>query len=181
MIPQPAFRYYSLLHRRQAEGAKVQYKMHANHPPCRSSCYASLTLNSALLPALASGSIQTAASADSQLVMEISIVKEFKGLGTVHVWVCPLWQNRSQTFPEKGGTNKPQIRAKNKDWPFSFSISSDYICLPRLLSISIPRFVNQRTLLFPSISTLFKKLKFKLKALWQKWTIHHKSDVIQLV
>ena len=55
MIPQPAFRYYSLLHRRQAEAAKVPYKMHANHPPCRSSCYASLTLNSALLPALASG------------------------------------------------------------------------------------------------------------------------------
>ena len=92
MIPQPAFRYYSLLHRRQAEAAKVLYKMHASHPPCRPSCYASLTLNSTLLPALASGCLLywKAASADSQLVMEISIVKEFKGPGTVHVWVCPL-------------------------------------------------------------------------------------------
>ena len=172
MIPQPAFGYYSILHRRQAEAAKVPYKMHANHPPCRSSCYASLTLNSALLPALASGCLLywTAASADSQLAMEA-------------LFTCgyALWQNRSQTFPEKGGTNKPQIRAKNKDWSFSFPISSDYICLPRLLSISIPRFVNQRTLLFPFISTLLKNLKFKLKAPWQKWTIHHKSDVIQLV
>ena len=90
------------------------------------------------------------------------------------------WQNGVQTFPKKGGANKPQIRAKNKDWPFSFSISSDYLLLLRLLSISIPRFVNQWTLSFPSISTSFKHVKFKRKALWQKWTIHHKSD-IQLV
>lgn len=117
MIPQPAFRYYSLLHRRQAEAAKVLYKMHASHPPCRSSCYASLTLNSTLLPALASGCLLywKAASADSQLVMEISIVKEFKGQGTVHVWVCPLPTKQITNFSGEGGTNKPHIKAKNKD------------------------------------------------------------------
>ena len=82
-----AFRYYSLLRRRQALAAKVLSKMHTNHLPCWSWCYASLTSYSALLPALASRCLLhwTAASADSQLAMEISVVKEFKGPGTVHV------------------------------------------------------------------------------------------------
>ena len=56
MIPQPAFRYYSsLLQRRQAAAAKVLNKMHTSHPPCRSSCYASLISYIALLPTLAPG------------------------------------------------------------------------------------------------------------------------------
>ena len=45
MIPKPSFRYYnSLLQRRQTATAKVLYKMHTNHPQCRSSCYSLLDL-----------------------------------------------------------------------------------------------------------------------------------------
>ena len=104
MIPQPAFRYYSLLHSEQAAAAKVLYKMHTNHPPCRSSCYASLTSYSALLPAFASGYLLywTATSADSQLAIEISIVKEFKGSGTVHVSMPSPDKMEYKLFRRKG-------------------------------------------------------------------------------
>ena len=106
MIPRPAFRYYSLLHSEQAAAAKVLYKMHTTHPAYRSSYYASVTSYSTLLQALASGCLlhwtATATSADSQIAMEISVVKEFKGPGTVHVSMPSPDKMEYKLFRRKG-------------------------------------------------------------------------------
>ena len=110
MIPKPAFRYYnSLLQRRQTAAAKVLYKMHTNHPQCRSSCYSFLDLVQRAVTSISVWILYHAISIGRQQVQTPSLTKSRvlsrnSGAQALFTYqVSPLLTKQSTNFSgEKG-------------------------------------------------------------------------------